>query len=124
VQFAGRVDDDVLSRMYGAADAFVLPSFAEGIPVVLMEAMASGVPCVTTRITGIPELIRSDDEGLLVAPSDAEALAAAVARLIDDPALRTRIAAAARRRIDADFHLERNTARLGSLFARRLEALQ
>jgi colanic acid/amylovoran biosynthesis glycosyltransferase len=86
--------------------------------------MASGVPCVTTRITGIPELIRSDDEGLLVAPSDAEALAAAIARLIDDPALRVRIAAAARRRVDADFHLERNAVRLGLLFHRHREALQ
>jgi glycosyltransferase involved in cell wall biosynthesis len=123
VTMAGALNQDEVRHLYGEADAFVLPSFAEGIPVVLMEAMASGVPCVTTRITGIPELIRSDDEGLLVAPSDAEALAAAIARLIDDPALRRRIAAAARRRVDADFHLERNAARLGSLFARRLEAL-
>ena len=123
VTMAGALNQDEVRRLYGEADAFVLPSFAEGIPVVLMEAMASGVPCVTTRITGIPELIRSDDEGLLVAPSDAEALAAAIARLIDDPALRARIAAAARRRVDADFHLERNAARLGHLFARRLEAL-
>ena len=123
VTMAGALNQDEVRRLYGEADAFVLPSFAEGIPVVLMEAMASGVPCVTTRITGIPELIRSDDEGLLVAPSDAEALATAIARLIDDPALRARIAAAARRRVDTDFHLERNAARLGSLFARRLETL-
>lgn len=124
VTLAGALNQEQVRRLYEEADAFVLPSFAEGIPVVLMEAMASGVPCVTTRITGIPELIRSDDEGLLVAPSDAEALADAIARLIDDPGLRARIGAAARRRVDADFHLERNTARLASLFARRLEALQ
>jgi len=124
VTLAGALNQDQVRRLYGEADAFVLPSFAEGIPVVLMEAMASGVPCVTTRITGIPELIRGDDEGLLVAPSDAEALAAAIARLIDDPSLRARIAAAARRRVDADFNLERNAARLGSLFARRLEAIE
>jgi colanic acid/amylovoran biosynthesis glycosyltransferase len=124
VTLAGALNQDEVRRLYGEADAFVLPSFAEGIPVVLMEAMASGVPCVTTRITGIPELIRSDDEGLLVAPSDAEALAAAIARLIDDPALRVRIAAAARRRVDADFHLERNAVRLGLLFHRHLEAMQ
>jgi glycosyltransferase involved in cell wall biosynthesis len=124
VTLAGALNQDQVRRLYGEADAFVLPSFAEGIPVVLMEAMASGVPCVTTRITGIPELIRGDDEGLLVAPSDADALAASVARLIDDPSLRARIAAAARRRVDADFNLERNAARLGSLFARRLEAIE
>lgn len=124
VTLVGALNQDQVRRLYDEADAFVLPSFAEGIPVVLMEAMASGVPCITTRITGIPELIRGDDEGLLVAPSDADALAASIARLIDDPPLRAHIAAAARRRVDADFNLERNTARLGSLFARRLEALQ
>jgi len=124
VTFAGALNQDAVRRLYGEADAFVLPSFAEGIPVVLMEAMASGVPCVTTRITGIPELIRSDDEGLLVAPSDAEALASAIARLIDDPALRARMGAAARKRVDTDFHLERNVARLGRLFTQRLEAFQ
>jgi len=124
IRLTGALNQDEVRRLYGEADAFVLPSFAEGIPVVLMEAMASGVPCVTTRITGIPELIRSDEEGLLVAPSDADALAAAIARLIDDPGLRARIGAAARLRVDADYHLERNTVRLGRLFARRLEALQ
>ena len=124
VTLSGALNQDAVRALYGEADAFVLPSFAEGIPVVLMEAMASGVPCVTTRITGIPELIRSDDEGLLVAPSDTDALAAAIARLMDDPALRARIAAAARRRVDADFHLERNTARLGRLFTQRLEAIR
>jgi colanic acid/amylovoran biosynthesis glycosyltransferase len=124
IRLTGALNQDEVRRLYGEADAFVLPSFAEGIPVVLMEAMASGVPCVTTRITGIPELIRSDDEGLLVAPSDACALAAAIARLIEEPELRARIAGGARRRVDADFHLGRNTVHLGQLFARRLEALQ
>ena len=122
IVLTGALDQDAVRALYAGADAFVLPSFAEGIPVVLMEAMASGVPCVTTRITGIPELIQSDDEGLLVAPSDADALAAAIARLIDDPALRARIAVAGRRRVDTDFHLERNAARLGRLFTLRLEA--
>jgi glycosyltransferase involved in cell wall biosynthesis len=124
IALTGALNQDAVRRLYGEADAFVLPSFAEGIPVVLMEAMASGVPCVTTRITGIPELIQNDDEGLLVAPSDADALAAAIARLMDDPALRARIAAGARKRVDTDFHLDRNTARLGLLFDRHLEALR
>jgi glycosyltransferase involved in cell wall biosynthesis len=122
VTLAGALDQDRVRELYGRADAFVLPSFAEGIPVVLMEAMASGVPCVTTRITGIPELIQNDEEGLLVTPSDVDSLAAAVARLMDDPQLRARIAAGARRRVDTDYHLERNVARLGRLFAQRLEA--
>jgi hypothetical protein len=124
VTLAGALNQDQVRALYARADAFVLPSFAEGIPVVLMEAMASGVPCVTTRITGIPELIQSDEEGLLVAPSDVDHLVAAIARLMDDPQLRARIAAGARRRVDTDFHLERNVARLGRLFTQRLEAIR
>jgi glycosyltransferase involved in cell wall biosynthesis len=124
VELAGALDQDRVRALYARADAFVLPSFAEGIPVVLMEAMASGVPCVTTRITGIPELIPSEEEGLLVPPADVDALVAAVVRLMDDPGLRARIAAGARRRIETDFHLGRNVARLRELFARRLETIR
>jgi len=124
IALAGALNQEQVRELYARADAFVLPSFAEGIPVVLMEAMASGVPCVTTRITGIPELIQNDDEGLLVAPSDIDTLVVAIARLMDDPQLRARIAAGARRRVDTDFHLERNVARLGRLFTQRLEAIR
>jgi glycosyltransferase involved in cell wall biosynthesis len=121
VQFTGALNQTQVRALYAQADAFVLPSFAEGIPVVLMEAMASGIPCVTTRITGIPELIQSEDEGLLVAPSDASALAAALRRLIEDPALRARIALAARARVEADYNLLRNTGHLAELFSKRLD---
>ena len=67
------------------ADVFCLPSFAEGVPVVLMEAMAAGLPVVTTRIAGIPELVEDGEEGLLVRPGRADDLEAALARLAADP---------------------------------------
>ena len=121
VEFTGALNQVEVRKRYADADAFVLSSFAEGIPVVLMEAMASGIPCVSTRITGIPELIRSDEEGLLVAPSDAAELAQALSQLIDDPARRARIGTAARARVAADYHLQRNVARLANLFFKRLE---
>lgn len=123
VQFTGALNQDQVADWYARADAFALPSFAEGIPVVLMEAMASGVPCVTTRITGIPELIRDGRDGLLVTPSDSEELAEQLARLMDDPALRRRLGAGGRARVRSRFDLDRNVARLGRIFDARLEAV-
>lgn len=120
VIFEGAVNQDRIRALYARADCFCIASFAEGIPVVLMEAMAMAVPCVTTRITGIPELIEDGRDGLLVAPSDVEGLAAAIERLIDDPALYERLACAGRRRVVEDYDLARNVDRLGEIFARRI----
>lgn len=122
VVFHGWMDQVELRRLYEAAGALVLPSFAEGLPVVLMEAMAMEAPCIATNITGIPELIGDGVEGLLVAPSDDRELAAAIARLMDDPDLRGRIGAAARERVLREYDLALNTRRLADLFARRLAA--
>jgi glycosyltransferase involved in cell wall biosynthesis len=85
-----------------------------------MEAMAMQVPCVSTNIAGIPELIGNEVDGLLVAASDEGALADAIARLMDDPDLRRRIGTAARERVLREYDLTRNTLRLAEVFARRL----
>lgn len=122
VEFTGALNQTQVRERYAQADVFALPSFAEGVPVVLMEAMASGVPCVTTRITGIPELIHDREHGLLVTPSDCEEIAQAIARLMDDPALRTRIAAAARAKVRETHDLGRNVARLADIFHHRIGA--
>lgn len=114
-------EDEVLARLR-AADAFALASFAEGVPVVLMEAMAMEIPCVATRITGIPELIRDGTDGLLVAPASAEELAEALRRLMDDADLRRTLGAAGRVRVLEKYDLARNTAQLANIFARRLSA--
>ncbi|HWC01078.1 MAG TPA: glycosyltransferase family 4 protein [Bryobacteraceae bacterium] len=116
----GWVSQADLDALYLRADAFVLASFAEGLPGVLMEAMAMEIPCVSTWITGVPELIRNEVEGLLTAPSDAQAIADAIARLIDDPDLRLRLGRASRERILQQFDLRRNAATLAAIFARRL----
>lgn len=122
VRFTGALNENEVRAWYGRANAFALASFAEGIPVVLMEAMASGVPCVTTRITGIPELIRDGIDGLLVSPSDASEMAAALACLMDDPDLRTDLAVSARQRVQEKYDLNRNIARLDEVFMRRMGA--
>ncbi len=75
ITFLGKVNHDQVQLLQREADIFVLPSFAEGIPIVLMEAMASGTPCVTTHITGIPELFTHEKDGLLVRPGNANMLA-------------------------------------------------
>ena len=120
VRFTGALNEAQVLALYREADAFVLPSFAEGIPVVLMEAMAMGVPCVTTRITGIPELIEAGQDGLLVTPSDAAELCAAITRLMDEPQLHARLAARGRAKVTSAFDLQTNVRRLGAIFARRI----
>jgi colanic acid/amylovoran biosynthesis glycosyltransferase len=116
VIFEGAVNQDRIRGLYATADIFALASFAEGIPVVLMEAMAMEIPCVSTSITGIPELIRDSIDGLLVAPSDVDALASAIARLMDDSELRNRLGTAGRRRVLDKYNLGRNIVRLGEVF--------
>jgi colanic acid/amylovoran biosynthesis glycosyltransferase len=120
VIFEGAVDADRVRSILEHADIFALPSFAEGIPVALMEAMAMEVPCVSTAITGIPELVRSEKDGILVAPADEDQFAVALARLIDDPDLRERLGRAGRRRVAEHFNLHRNVEKLAEMFRCRL----
>jgi glycosyltransferase involved in cell wall biosynthesis len=116
------VNQTAIRRFYEAADVFALASFAEGIPVVLMEAMAMEIPCVTTWITGVPELIRNEIDGLLVAPSDAQGLANSILRLMNDPELRQRIGKAGRPRVEQHYKLSDSALRLADIFRRRLGA--
>jgi colanic acid/amylovoran biosynthesis glycosyltransferase len=105
-----------------SADIFVLASFAEGIPVALMEAMALGLPCISTTVAGIPELIQTGRDGLLVAPSNVEELADAIESLAHDAALRNFLGRSARRRVIRDYNLPLNQERLAQCFQQRLTA--
>ena len=120
VQFAGAVNQDLILAYYAKADAFVLPSFAEGLPVVLMEAMAMEVPCVTTHITGVPELIKDRVNGCLVAPSDVAGLAEAIGYLMDNPADARQIAQSGRAKVLADYTLSTSVESLADVFLKRL----
>ena len=120
VIFAGALSHPATLTLLRRADIFALASFAEGIPVALMEAMSLGLPCVSTTIAGIPELIRSGVDGLLVPPANASALAEALETLANDPRLRRTLGAAARHRVIARYNLPLNQELLAQAFAQRL----
>jgi glycosyltransferase involved in cell wall biosynthesis len=126
IELRGPVGQDALRSLYRDASLFVLPcqivadGDRDGIPNVLAEAMATGLAVVSTNVSGIPELVSDGVDGLLVPPCDAEALAAAMRRLIEDPALRRRLGGAARAKICASFDSQRTTRALHDLFVRSL----
>ncbi|MGA2926213.1 MAG: glycosyltransferase family 4 protein, partial [Solirubrobacteraceae bacterium] len=117
VTWAGAVGQDRIRDFYANCDVFCLPSFAEGVPIVLMEAMAMEVPVVANAITGIVELVDDGVSGLLVRPGRLDQLTDALARLLADPALRSAIGRAGRARLAAEYDLHRNARRLAELFA-------
>jgi glycosyltransferase involved in cell wall biosynthesis len=95
VRWLGWLERPRVAGALAGADIVVLPSISEGLPMVLLEALALGRPVVATRVGGIPEVIRDDVEGALVEPGDALALAHAIAALAEDPARRARLGRAA-----------------------------
>ncbi|MBS1790438.1 MAG: glycosyltransferase family 4 protein [Acidobacteria bacterium] len=121
------VTQEELQRIYHRATLFALPcqiasnGDRDGIPNVLVEAMATGLPVISTNISGVPELIEHGVSGLLVPEKDAEALAAAIAKLMDSPELRRRFGYAAREKICRLFDAEQNIRSLCGLFLNCLE---
>lgn len=89
----------------------------DGLPTVLLEAMALGTPCISTNVTGIPEIVRDGDTGMLVPQRDPVALATAIERLLDQPNLRRRLAGNARQLIEDEFDIHENTRSIRELFA-------
>ena len=106
----------------GTADVFALLSeiamdgYRDGFPTVILEAMAAGLPVVSTWISGTPEMVVHEETGLLVHERDAAAAADAFERLLEDETLRWRLGAAGRRRVEERFQLDQSADRLASLF--------
>ena len=120
VRLLGAVGQNEIREHYGRADLFCLPSSAEGLPVVLMEALAAGVPTVTTRITGIPELVIDGVTGLLITPGRADQLADAFERLAADPELRQRLSVAGRQKVRDEFELRLVGEQLAKVYETRI----
>lgn len=91
VTFAGKISNKKIPEYMAAADMFVLPSLSEGFPVVLLEAMAAGLPIVTTKVKGLPEIIEDNVNGLLVLPKNPEELADKINLLLNDENLTKKI---------------------------------
>lgn len=123
VVLEGPCNQERVRELYRETDLFTLASFAEGVPVVLMEAMAMEIACVATWVAGIPELIRHGQDGWLVPPSDPQVLAEAIAYMMDHSDLRERLGRAGRRTVQERYDLAQNTRLLGEIFQRRLHRL-
>jgi len=116
VTFTGVLGQNTVRDYYDKADIFVLASFAEGVPVVLMEAMAKEIPVISTRITGIPELIDHENDGLLATPGDAEDLAKQIRTLLVDSALRRKFGQAGREKVISLYNQHINNQQMVNLF--------
>jgi len=116
VRFLGRRAPDDVERIVAACDALVLPSSVEGMPYVILEAMACAKPVVSTRAYGIPEAVVDGESGLLVAPGNVDELAGALQAVIGDGALRVRLGRAGRARFEQRFTLDRHLAAMSSLY--------
>jgi glycosyltransferase involved in cell wall biosynthesis/serine acetyltransferase len=114
VLFLGRRDD--VPNVLVCCDLFVLPSWAEGLPNSVLEAMAAGLPVVATRVGGTPEIIDNGVHGLLVAPRDSHALAQTILQLLRNKELAKRLGQSAQDRVRAQFSFERLLSDLDSLY--------
>lgn len=118
VTFHGPLSQDRVRDVVARASVLAAPCVLgadgnrDGLPTVLLEAMAAGTPVVSTPVTGIPEAVRDEETGLLVPPGDATALAAALGRVLGDAALASRLADGARVLVEAEFDVERTSAAL------------
>ena len=105
VEWWGRRDD--IAKVWAQCHICMLPSYREGLPKALLEAAACGRPIITTDTPGCREIVRDGENGILVPPRDAAALADAIERLVRDPLLRARMGACGRRRVEEEFSEER-----------------
>ncbi len=118
VQFHGQQTRERVAQLMREADVLVAPSVPtsdgrrEGIPVVLIEAMSSGVPVIASRLSGIPELVVHEQTGLLTTPRDAASITDALERYYHDPALRKQLGQAGRQKVAEEFDLYKNAAKL------------
>jgi glycosyltransferase involved in cell wall biosynthesis len=122
VELPGPRPQGDLIEAVGSAAVFAAPCVVggdgnrDGLPTVLLEAMALGTPCVSTDVTGIPEVLRDEETGLMVPQHDPAALADAIERLLADPELRVELAGRARRLVEEEFDVHRNAALLRETF--------
>jgi len=116
VRFAGFLTQAEVAELLAHSDMLVLPSFAEGLPVVYMEALASRIPVVASRVAGVPELVEDGVTGYAVPPGDVATLADRIIRLMDNPTAARDMGLAGRSVVEAEFDIAREGRWLAQLF--------
>ncbi|ACK73634.1 glycosyl transferase group 1 [Gloeothece citriformis PCC 7424] len=128
VKFVGYQSQGEVRNYLQQTDIFILPSFAEGLPVSLMEALAAGVPVVTTQIAGVSELVEDGVNGYLVPPGDSTLLAKRIDLLLKDPDQRRKLGTSGRAKVEQDFNIYSETERLSKVIhcalAGKVEAIR
>jgi glycosyltransferase involved in cell wall biosynthesis len=117
VTFTGWVSQDDARTFMVNSDALILPAYDEGLPLVILEALASGTPVICTPVGSIPEVLEDGQTALFVAPGDVGAIATAIVRLLDQPGLRAELSAAGVRLYRRLFTMEAFAASVGSVYA-------
>lgn len=127
VKFLGSLDDESLNRELGRASVFVLPCIKarngdmDGLPLSAMEAMAVGIPVISTNISGIPELIENGREGFLVEPESEDQLAGAIRKLLDNKALRNEMGKNGKKKIEKDYNIHKEVKKLIGVWSEIIE---
>ena len=121
VVFAGYASQVGVREFLRQSDIFILPSFAEGVPVSLMEAMACGVPVIATYVGGVVELVQDGATGQVVYPGDPTSLKHAIVRYLDNTALREHVSRQGRDKVVADFNLDLEIDKLAALFREHMD---
>lgn len=128
VRFTGQLERSRAAAHIAAADVFALPIIAgwgvDGLPNALLEAMGAGCAVVASRVAGVPDVVEDERHGLLVPERNPRALAEAICRLLDDPALAERLGAAARSRIETELTWEQTAARFEEVYEQVRQARQ
>jgi glycosyltransferase involved in cell wall biosynthesis len=119
VEFPGWVEGDRKLQLLSTSDILCLPSFSEGVPIALLEAMGAGMAVVTTAVGGIPDVVQDEVNGILVRPGDVKGIADSLLRVLIDSQLRDRLADAGRRTVERTNALPVVDAALGNLYAEK-----
>jgi colanic acid/amylovoran biosynthesis glycosyltransferase len=120
IKFVGYQSQHAVCQYLQNTDIFVLPSFSEGLPVALMEALAAGVPVITTPIAGISELVEHGINGYLVPPGAVEPLAQRIVQLLNDPNLRQQLGQEGRFKVEQEFNLAQEVSWLKQIMSKAL----
>jgi len=116
INFVGHVSHKEVSKYYASADIFILPSLYEGMPFVVLEAMAAGKPVISTNITGIPDIINNGHTGFLIDPKDVKAIVNRIIILAKNEKLRENLGNNGREHIKKFFNIETVAKQLLSVF--------